>query len=418
MIWRALFTAKPWKQTAYLLLDLPLGIAWFTLVVTGFSVGAGMFVVMFAGVVIAALTLLSMRFVSVVERARARLLLDVIVPNPFKPLRWPGTWKERARLVFADRASWKAVAYSLLMLPVGILTFMLAVVLWSVALSLAFFPTYAWTSDTPDWIDRNVNTAGYIGSIIGTTLVGWLLLAATPYVIDGVARLDAVLVRSLLGPDDRQLLQQQVTQLEQSRAASVDVASVERTRIERDLHDGVQPRLVATAMEIGLARERLASGQPVEQVDELLARAQEESKAAMTELRNLVRGIHPAILVDRGLEPALSALIARSAIPVDLRVDLPVRPPAAVEAVAYFVVAEALTNVAKHASARQAQVTIRQVDDMISIAVYDDGRGGAAIGAAGGLAGLRDRVASVRGNLRLASPPGGPTTLTAELPCA
>lgn len=418
MIWRALFTAKPWKQTAHLLLDLPFGIAWFTLVVTGLSVGAGVFVVMFAGVVVAALTLLAMRIVSAIERGRARVLLDVDVPDPFRPFRWEGTWKERAKAIFADPTSWKAVAYSLLLLPVGILTFTVTVTAWSVALGMATFPAYAWTSDTPDWLDRNLNTVEYVGALVVIAIAGFLLLAAVPHIIGGLARLDATLVRSLLGPDDRRRLEQQVTQLEQSRAASVDVASGERTRIERDLHDGVQPRLVATAMEIGLARERLAAGQPAEQVDELLARAQEESKAAMGELRNLVRGIHPAILVDRGLEPALSALIARLAIPVDLRVDLPVRPPSAVESTAYFVVAEALTNVAKHAQARQAQVTIRQLGDTVSVSVYDDGRGGASIGAAGGLAGLRDRVASVRGTLRVASPPGGPTTLIAELPCA
>jgi len=139
MIWRALLTAKPWKQTAYLLLDLPLGVAWFTLVVTGLSVGAGVLVLMFIGVAVVALTLVSMRLVSAVERGRARLLLDVDVPDPFVPLRWQGTWKDRAKMIFADRTSWKAMAYSLLMLPVGILTFTLAVTLWSVALSMAAF---------------------------------------------------------------------------------------------------------------------------------------------------------------------------------------------------------------------------------------------------------------------------------------
>jgi signal transduction histidine kinase len=196
----------------------------------------------------------------------------------------------------------------------------------------------------------------------------------------------------------------------------VDLAAEDRRQIERDLHDGVQQRLVSLAMDLGRAKEKLDTDP--ESAKELVDEAHEEAKRAITEVRDLARGIHPAVLTDRGLDAALSALAARSTIPVDVQVDVTERPPASVEAAAYFVVSEALTNVVKHANATKASVTVRRSGDRLTVQVQDDGVGGASITDGSGLAGLRDRVGALDGELHLLSPGGGPTVLMVEIPCA
>jgi signal transduction histidine kinase len=211
-----------------------------------------------------------------------------------------------------------------------------------------------------------------------------------------------------------------VTELEESRDASVSASAAELRRIERDLHDGAQQRLVSLAMNLGMAKERLdAVDDP--RARELVGQAHEEAKQAIVELRDLVRGIHPAVLTDRGLDAAVSAVAARCPVPVKVRSDLPGRLPSTCEATAYFVVAEALTNVAKHSGATSAKVdlSVRPGDrgDVLVAEVSDDGVGGAVDTGSGGLHGLADRVRAVEGSLRVASPTGGPTTIFAEVPC-
>ena len=213
--------------------------------------------------------------------------------------------------------------------------------------------------------------------------------------------------------------------LARSRAGLVAAADAERRRIERDLHDGAQQRLVSLAMNLGMARERFES-EP-EPVRQAIAAAHDEAVLALTELREFIRGLHPAVLSDRGLGPALSGLAARAPLPVRLRVDVPRPASPGVEAVAYFIVSEAIANVVKHAQATQAEVTVTRADDVLRIIVTDDGRGGAAplmpatgdgTGSDGtGLRGLAQRAAAVDGTLSIDSPPGGPTVITAELPC-
>jgi signal transduction histidine kinase len=208
-----------------------------------------------------------------------------------------------------------------------------------------------------------------------------------------------------------------VQTLTASRAAAVDLAAEDRRRIERDLHDGVQQRLVSLAMDLGRAKEKLDTDP--ERARELVDGAHEEAKRAITEVRDLARGIHPAVLTDRGLDAALSSLAARSPVPVEVSVDVAERPPASTEAAAYFVVSEALANVAKHAKASKASVTVRRAGDgWLTIQVQDDGVGGARIVEGSGLAGLRDRVGALDGELHLLSPEGGPTVLLVEIPCA
>ena len=207
-----------------------------------------------------------------------------------------------------------------------------------------------------------------------------------------------------------------VTELEISRERVVDAAEAERRRIERDLHDGAQQRLVALAMELGRAKAKF--GDDPEGARDLVDRAHIEAKAALTELRNLVRGVHPPILTERGLDPALSGLAALCPVPVDVHVEVPVRPKPAVEAVAYFMVAEALTNVAKHSRASHVNVVVEGhgFPGTLTVLVSDDGIGGADPHGAG-LSGLADRVSGVDGELSVESPSGGPTMISAVLPC-
>jgi signal transduction histidine kinase len=243
-------------------------------------------------------------------------------------------------------------------------------------------------------------------------LIGAAIILLTPWIVRGVGTANRYLVRGMIGSD---VFARERT-LTQSRAAAVDLAAEDRRRIERDLHDGVQQRLVTLAMDLGRAREKLDT-EP-DRARELVAEAHEEAKLAIGEVRDLARGIHPAVLSDRGLDAALSSLAARSTVPVEMRVDVTERPPASVETAAYFVVSEALTNVAKHAVASKAAVTVRRSGDRLTIQVQDDGVGGASVIEDSGLAGLRDRVRALDGELHLLSPQGGPTVLMAEIPCA
>jgi signal transduction histidine kinase len=245
--------------------------------------------------------------------------------------------------------------------------------------------------------------AGAIGLVL---IAPWLTLL--------LARLGARLAEWLLRP--REDLKSQVARLEASRTAAVDTAEAERRRIERDLHDGAQQRLVAVAMDLGQADERFE--RDPEGARLLVKGAHEDAKAALAELRQLVRGFHPAILEDRGLDAALSAVVARSPVPVTLAVDVPQRPPAAIESTVYFVVLEALANVAKHANATTVSVTIVRRQDRLVTEISDDGVGGARLTRGGGLSGLADRVRAHGGWLQILSPQGGPTSVLAEIPCA
>ncbi|HMM41314.1 MAG TPA: histidine kinase, partial [Thermomicrobiales bacterium] len=232
----------------------------------------------------------------------------------------------------------------------------------------------------------------------------------------GMVRGHAWLARHLLGADLEAILSARVGALTESRSRAASASVDELRRIERDLHDGAQQRLVRLAMDLGMAKEKMDSDP--EAAKTLVAEAHEEAKLAMREIRDLARGIHPAVLTDRGLDPAVSALAGRSPVPVTVDIDLPGRLPETIESTAYFVVAEALTNVARHSDATAVRVSARLEDGMLKLDITDDGRGGAAATPGGGLAGLADRVAGADGTLTIDSPAGGPTRIHAELPCA
>jgi signal transduction histidine kinase len=282
-----------------------------------------------------------------------------------------------------------------------------------VGLVMLALPAYAWSlpSGGPTIGDTVLHTRAQLTL---SALIGAGVLLAAPQLTRGLAIADTALARRLLGP--RRDLAARVTELEISRERVVDAAEAERRRIERDLHDGAQQRLVALAMELGRAKAKFADD--IDAARDLVDQAHAQAKEALTELRNLVRGVHPPVLTDRGLDAALSGLAALCPVPVDVHVDVPVRPKSSVEAVAYFMVAEALTNVAKHSRASHAKVVVEGhgYPGTLTVMISDDGIGGADINSPG-LSGLADRVSGVDGRLSVESPVGGPTIIAAELPC-
>lgn len=257
---------------------------------------------------------------------------------------------------------------------------------------------------------------GYPTQAAYVSAVGLIALGAAPGLSAALVRLETQVVPSLLGHSREEDLERRVEDLTESRAGAVDAADAERRRIERDLHDGAQQRLVSLALNLGLAKATLTD-LPAE-AREVIDTAHREAKEAIEELSSLVRGLHPAVLDELGLDAAMSGLAARAPLPVGLRVEMPRRAAPAVEAVAYFVVSEALTNVAKHArEATRAEVTVTQLGGILRVAIADDGLGGADPGKGSGLTGLAQRVRSVDGTFRMSSPVGGPTMMNVELPC-
>jgi len=397
------------KESLHLLLDFPIGIATFTTIVTLVSLGVPM-LIMIVGLPILIATGIIVRFVANFERWRVRVLLDA--PD-LRPARWPREdqpFLQRLWTCTKDPTVWKEAFYELALFPWGIATFTATVIIWSAAIGGILYPTYFWAlPEVDEW-----------WQVLLITLGGFVVLYVGPWIIHGIALLGRAFARALLGVSAREL-SAKVEELSKRRAQTVDAATAERQRIERALHDGAQVRLTALAMELGRAKEKLDTDP--EGARDLLDHAHDEAKRALAELRDLARGIHPAILTDRGLEAALCALAARAPIPVEVVVDLPERPAPALEATAYYVAAEGITNVMRHANATRASISVTRDDDQILVEVQDDGRGSARIAAPNGLVptglrGLVDRVAGVDGELTLSSPPGGPTVLRAELPCA
>lgn len=409
--WR---TASTWWDLGYATLSLPFGAVSFSLAAALATTGVSLLITFPLAVPVLWLLWIASRGFGRLERSRARVLLDEALPDPVRPLP-PGSWWSRWKARFTDKDRWRELAHAFVLLPLGVLTFAVTTITWGGSAGLLALPLYVGTlpgGTAKFWLFEVGPGVGAVAlGLVG--LVGLVLVG--PWATVLVGRLARAETRWLLGPRTDARLEARVTELETSRTAAVDSAEAERRRIERDLHDGAQQRLVALAVTLGEARERMAADPAAGQ--ELVEQSHEEAKAALKEIRDLVRGIHPVILEDRGLDAALSAVVARSPVPVALEVQVPDRPPAAVESAAYFVVTEALTNVARHAGAGRAWVTLARQRDRLLVEVRDDGGGGAEPTDGTGLAGLRDRVTALGGWMHVVSPPGGPTTLTVELPC-
>jgi len=356
------------------------------------------------------------------QRHRVRVTAGVQIP-PQSAI--PGRLSVRAVYAVArSRATWRQLGYHLVAGPALATGGIAAGGVWLAGVLYTLVYGYAWALPHQGLLWRGQSPGGpanHLPAMLGIpvdvylTGAGIILLCAAPSLTSAVAALDARTARALLGPSRTEELERQVRRLAQTRAGVVDAADAERRRLERDLHDGTQQRLVSLAMNLGMARVEATTA---ELAKHAIAEAHEEAKAALTELRNLIRGLHPAVLEDRGLDAALSGVAARMPVPVRLTVDLPLRPPPVIEAIAYFVVSEALTNVAKHARATQAAVFVQRAGDRLHVIISDDGVGGADPARGTGLAGLSKRASSVDGTFEIASPPGGPTLITVDLPCA
>jgi signal transduction histidine kinase len=359
------------------------------------------------------------------RKLAARLLGMHVAPLPPRPARSAVGWPAALR----DGPGWRAIGYLMLKLPVGLLA-VYAVFFWVFGLVNLSFPVW--------WLSfRNAPAGGHLNPVpvftplgywgqgtfrvatFGGTLAafatGVAMLLAAPWVTRAVVSLDRWLIAGLLGPGR---LAQRVHDLEQSRALAVDDSAAVLRRLERNLHDGAQVRLATLAMNLGLAKEKLGPAGEVPDADaarELVDAALRDAKHAIGELRVLARGIHPPAL-DSGLSDALATLAAGSAIPVGLDVSVPIRPTPAIETIAYFCAAELLANAVKHSLANRISIRATGDEATLQLSVGDDGTGGADPARGSGLSGLRQRVAVVDGSLTIASPPGGPTQVTVDLP--
>jgi signal transduction histidine kinase len=425
---RAPFTRRAWAELAYCLAGVPLGLLGAIAILVLLAIGTGLTATLVGtipGLLLLVATLGAARGLGGLQRRLARALLGmrVAAPPPFQAGRGPlGRLGARLR----DGTSWRAVAYALVRLPVAVLSFY-AVAFWVGGLANMSYPIWwqGFRNHPPGTQLRPVpvitllpmgrfEISTYAGTFLALA-VGVATVLLAPWVTRAVLAADRWLVRGLLGPG---ALTARVRALEETRALAVDDAAATLRRLERDLHDGAQARLVALAMTLGMAREKLGDGgQPLDaaRARELVTSAHQTATEAIAELRDLARGIHPPAL-DGGLADALATLAARSTVPMELTVDVPARPTAAIETIAYFCAAELLANVIKHSGARRATIEAAQRDGVLRLRVSDDGAGGARLGAGSGLAGLAQRVRTVDGSLTISSPEGGPTVITVELP--
>jgi signal transduction histidine kinase len=414
---RDLVSPRTWLAMISHLAGLVIGFAVIFVFTFGLAFGFSLVVLALVGLPVLGVTLRFAEWFATAERARFGFLLGVRIPA------WPaGSSSERAGYrwgvvprwrMFTERATWSEIGYGLLRLPVSAVAATVSVAAWAAGLVMLTLPLY--NSLLPSGGAKIGDfVLGGTPRMTASAVIGLLVLLAAAQLTRGLALADAAMSRRLLGP--RNDLAARVTELEISRERVVDAAETERRRIERDLHDGAQQRLVALAMDLGRAKAKFADDPDAARV--LVDQAHAQAKEALTELRNLVRGVHPPVLTERGLDAALSGLAALCPIPVDVHVDVPVRPKSAVEAVAYFMVAEALTNVAKHSRASQAKVVVEGhgYPGTLTVMISDDGVGGADAHGPG-LSGLADRVSGVDGRLSVESPSGGPTIIAAELPC-
>jgi signal transduction histidine kinase len=374
-----------------------IGVLWGAAVyslVTGAGDAAHIAVYVAAAVVEPVAELWAVQGVTALQRSRLRSVAGADIPAASRTAErkpWPvGPW--------LSTSTWRQIAFHLLSIGIATGAGVVTVCWLAPALAITYLIVGA-----PSAATAAVSCAG-----------GVVLLLTAPRLARQVARVDETLAKTLLGPSQSEELALRLESVTKSRAAIVAATDAERRRIERDLHDGAQQRLVSLAMNLGMTRTRFSD--VPEPVKEVIAEAHEEALLALSEVREFIRGLHPAVLNDRGLDAALSGLVARAPLRVKLTVDMPEPAAASIEAVAYFIVSEALTNVVKQAQATQVEVTVARDGDVLRIAVADNGVGGAVL-AGTGLGGLMQRAASVDGTLTIDSPPGGPTVITAELPC-
>ena len=358
-----------------------------------------------------AILFVASRLAGHVERFRLAAVCGVEITSPH--VRHPGRWHQRIWGVLRSAATWKELGYHLVHLPKSAIFFAITVGTWTIGLALVTLPLYvgAAPAERARLLWWSIQPGAEALAAAG---IGVVVLLGAPWVSRGLSRLSLGMADGLLGGGEAAALRQRVDTLESSRADVVDAAEAERRRIERDLHDGAQQRLVALAMSLGLAREKLDSDPAAAR--SLVDEAHREAKNALVELRDLARGLHPPVLTDRGLRAAISGLASRTPVPVEVDVRVERRLPPSIEGIAYFVVSETLTNVARHSGATRVRAVVADTGSVLVVEVSDDGIGGASAERGSGLRGLADRVRAVDGTFRVTSPNGGPTTVRADLP--
>ncbi|MCX4786263.1 sensor domain-containing protein [Streptomyces sp. NBC_01221] len=359
------------------------------------------------------------------KHANRRRLLAVTwsgirIPVPYRPfpkdLRTGFTGQvERTTLMLKDPATWRDLRWLLVDMTAGYVVASLATVLMIYPLEGFVLAAGLWRVFTDDRYWYGFVPVDSQASGLAAAALGLAILATGVLVGDRLVRLHFVITQAMLAPTQEQELARRVDRLTETRHEAVDTAASELRRIERDLHDGAQARLVAMGMNLGTV-EALIEKDPA-QAKKLLAMARESSAEALTELRDLVRGIHPPVLAERGLGDAVRALALRLPIESEVRVELDGRADAAVESAAYFAVSETLTNAAKHSGADRVWVDVHHADAMLRVSVTDNGRGGAAVGSGSGLSGIERRLGTFDGIMAVSSPAGGPTMVTMEIPC-
>lgn len=402
----------PWRAVGYLLTGAVVGMVALVGFVTLAAVG-GVLTVVLVGLPLLVMPALSGVVVARVERRRLRLVDLDPAPDPHREPVATGLWAWLTTRL-KEQATWRELGYTLLfaglLWPVDALAITVALLfpvsMAAAPLLMATVGDGRETKVLKQWTVTTWPTA------FAVAVLGLLCLALGLYALGVVAGARAGLTRLLIASRDGEL-DARVVELSRSRVRLVDAFEAERRRIERDLHDGAQQRLVALTMTLGLARLDVPPGPLADQ----LAKAHDEAGTALAELRELVHGIHPKVLADYGLTAAVADAADRSVVPVDVDLSVPGRLEQAVEAAAYFVVCEALANIAKHSGARRAEVRGGHFDGRLVVEVRDDGGGGADVAAGSGLTGLADRVSVLDGTLSLSSPPGGPTLLRVEFPC-
>jgi signal transduction histidine kinase len=423
-ILREPFLQRPWAELLWFCLSGLLTIVGAVWVGVTLFFGIPLSVI-FIGLLILVAMVHGSRVIGGWHRALAGNLLDEQIDPPGAFASRPG-FSGWLRSSLTDRAGWRAIAYSAIKCPLMVLGVYAALSVWFDAIFWILSPLFtSGSGHPPDFgILHQLFGSGFISAGSGfphevlVVACGVLALFVAPWPMRLLIAGDRQLMRSLLGPD---AVTQRVRSLEQARSQTVDASAARLRQIERDLHDGTQAQLVALAMRLGQAKEKLGDGDDMDlsAVRRLVDEAHKGAKDAIVELRDLARGIHPPAL-DTGLEGALATLASRSSIPTELIVTVDDRPTPAIESITYFCVAELLANVAQHAHASHARISCAQHGPWLRVVVRDDGQGGAHLNRVGssssGLAGLTDRVHAVDGLLHLASPPGGPTLVTMDLP--
>ncbi|MEV6980334.1 sensor domain-containing protein [Sphaerisporangium sp. NPDC051017] len=404
-------------DTLYTLLGFPLAVLSFCLLLPGLAAGIGTTVV-WVGLPVLALTLMVARGMANIERSRLPAIIGRPVTLPRRKRAPAGArWPRRAIQPLLDGQSWLDLLHGIVAFPVAIVTFVVTVTWWAVALAGLTYPLYGWITSS---IPGNVQLpellglgSGYIVDSLFHVGLGAIFGLTLPFVVRGAAMLQAGLGRALLvGVAE---LRERIDDLTEGRAAAVSAEAVALRRLERDIHDGPQQRLVYLAMELSRAQRQMRKDPEAAQVT--LAEAITATRETLDELRALSRGIAPPILSDRGLAPALAALAGRCTVPVDLDVQTAERYTAVVENTVYYVAAETLTNIAKHSRAQLCTLLLTRLGDTLVLSIGDDGVGGAHVAKGHGLAGLADRLRAVDGELVVQSPAGGPTLIVAEVPC-